>query len=210
MSINRLLLGALNDARVEDLGKDSDSSSLILGALDYAGYEIGGATHSGNMLSNLKKNGFVDVTSEVDLETGEGLIDGDILLTPKKMTALFIEDNGACVIQYDNETEKVVTSIYYNLPWVYVLRCPVKEETPAPEIPEIFKPKQLTSEQIGKGNKAKIITKADKLNVRKRPNGSIIGSLNNGDIVYLGELENGFYKLTDGKGYVSANHIKFI
>lgn len=59
---------------------DYDCSSFVLSAYKHAGVDIGGATYTGNMKSELLKHGFSDVTKSVNLNTGAGLQPGDILL----------------------------------------------------------------------------------------------------------------------------------
>lgn len=59
---------------------DYDCSSFVLSAYKHAGVNVGGATYTGNMKSELLKHGFSDVTKTVNLNTGSGLQPGDILL----------------------------------------------------------------------------------------------------------------------------------
>ena len=61
-----------------------DCSSLVRLCLAYAGYEVG-EFHTGNEYSVIMETGaFDDVTEEVDLDTGEGLYSGDILVSQAK------------------------------------------------------------------------------------------------------------------------------
>ena len=59
---------------------DYDCSSLVLSAYKKAGVDVGQATYTGNMRSELLKHGFSDVTASVNLSTCGGLQRGDILL----------------------------------------------------------------------------------------------------------------------------------
>lgn len=59
---------------------DYDCSSLVLSAYKKAGVDIGQATYTGNMKSELLKHGFTDVTHSVNLSTCNGMQRGDILL----------------------------------------------------------------------------------------------------------------------------------
>ena len=61
-------------------GPDYDCSSLILSAYKQAGVPIDWnvVCYTGN-LQNLKQYGFADVTNKVNLNTGTGLLPGDIL-----------------------------------------------------------------------------------------------------------------------------------
>lgn len=61
-------------------GPDYDCSSLVLTAYKKAGADIGNATFTGNMKAELTKHGFSDVTSQINLNSGAGLLPGDILL----------------------------------------------------------------------------------------------------------------------------------
>jgi uncharacterized protein YgiM (DUF1202 family) len=54
-----------------------------------------------------------------------------------------------------------------------------------------------------------VITKKDYLNVRKAPNGDKIGKLDKGTKhKFIDQDFGGWYKLSDGKGYVKAEFIK--
>ena len=80
--------------------------------------------------------GFQDVTSQVNLSTGAGLIRGDVLLVPGSHTEMYIgngqnvaasinENGGITGGQTGDQTGKEIwVRSYYNYPWVYVLRYP--------------------------------------------------------------------------------------
>jgi len=59
---------------------DYDCSSLVLSAYKRAGVDVGQATYTGNMHSELLKHGFTDVTASINLASGANLQRGDILL----------------------------------------------------------------------------------------------------------------------------------
>ena len=59
---------------------DYDCSSLVLSAYKRAGVDVGQATYTGNMRSELLKHGFTDVTASINLASGANLQRGDILL----------------------------------------------------------------------------------------------------------------------------------
>lgn len=59
---------------------DYDCSSLVLSAYKRAGIDIGQATYTGNMRSELLKHGFTDVTASCNLSNCNGMERGDILL----------------------------------------------------------------------------------------------------------------------------------
>ncbi len=75
-------------------GPDYDCSSLMIESWERAGVPVksAGATYTGNMYDVFTRCGFTDVTSQINLKTGEGLIPGDILLNRIHHTALYIGD----------------------------------------------------------------------------------------------------------------------
>lgn len=117
-------------------GADYDCSSLVITAWQYAGVCVksAGATYTGNMYNIFKKCGFKDVTKNVNLSTQDGLMRGDVLLTPNKHTAIYCGD-GKLVHASINEKGRITGGVtgdqtgkeicirsYYNKPWKYVLR----------------------------------------------------------------------------------------
>lgn len=123
-------------SQVNRWGKDYDCSSLVITVVESAGIPVkskGGATYTGNMLSVFKRCGFTDVTKRVNLETGAGLIRGDILLNRTHHTEIYI-GNGRNVGAHSSETgsvngqtgdqtgTEICTNAYYNYPWTNVLR----------------------------------------------------------------------------------------
>lgn len=111
---------------------DYDCSSLVISALEQAGIPAkqSGATYTGNMYGVLKKLGFTDVKSKVNLATGAGLQRGDILLNNLHHTAVYC-GNGKIVHargqSYGSPTagdqgQEIAVSGYYNCPWDHVLR----------------------------------------------------------------------------------------
>jgi len=114
--------------------RDKDCSSLVLDALKAAGYDIDGATYTGNMLKPLLAAGFLNVIKEIDLKTGKGLKRGDILLRPKTATkgghtAFYIGAGNIVQAQSDYDREygdssgqEIRIQKYYNSPFTYVLR----------------------------------------------------------------------------------------
>ena len=62
-------------------GPDYDCSSFVITCLKQAGFETGGATYSGNMVSNLTQHGFSYIpSSKIDLSSSSSLQAGDILM----------------------------------------------------------------------------------------------------------------------------------
>lgn len=120
---------------------DHDCSSAVIQAWQNAGVPVksGGATYTGDMKNVFLKNGFVDVTSKVNVATGAGLIRGDVLLNTVHHTAMYC-GNGKEVEASINEKgtahggkpgdqtgKEFLIRSYRNYPWNCVLRY--KEST---------------------------------------------------------------------------------
>ena len=115
---------------------DFDCSSLIITAFEKSGVPVktNGASYTGNMYNVFIKTGFVDVTKQVNLKTGEGLHYGDVLLTPNHHTEIYVgngklagahhdEKGGVIGRQVGDQTgTEISVRKYYNYPWRYVLR----------------------------------------------------------------------------------------
>ena len=116
---------------------DFDCSSLVITAYDEnssLGLKSAGATYTGNMRSVMISKGFEDVTSQINLSTGSGLIEGDVLLNTVHHAAMYVGDgqivqasineNGGTIggKQGDQTGNEIVKKAYYNFPWNYVLR----------------------------------------------------------------------------------------
>lgn len=115
---------------------DYDCSSAVITAYQQAGIPVktNGATYTGNMYDVFKKCGFRDVTSTVNLQTGAGMVRGDVLLNHVHHVAMYC-GNGMEVEASINEfggatggkpgdqtgTEFLKKS-YRNYPWNCVLR----------------------------------------------------------------------------------------
>ena len=115
---------------------DYDCSGLVITAVTNAGIDVksAGATYTGNMLSAFKKAGFKDITKNITLSSGKGLIRGDILLSVGHHTAIYVGD-GKLVHASINEKggitggksgdqtgKEICVRTYYNHPWSNVLR----------------------------------------------------------------------------------------
>lgn len=70
---------------------DYDCSSAVIQAWQNAGVPVksGGATYTGDMKNVFLKNGFVEVTSKVNVATGSGLLRGDVLLNEAHHVAMY-------------------------------------------------------------------------------------------------------------------------
>lgn len=140
-AINYVKNIALDDSHGYDQSRrwgdpDYDCSSLVISAWDAAGVPVkkNGATYTGNMYTSFLKSGFSDVTSDVDIRTGAGLLPGDVCLNRVHHTVLYIGD-GKVVTASGNERGKarggkpgdqtgkeIYIRNYYNYPWDYILR----------------------------------------------------------------------------------------
>lgn len=119
-------------------GPDYDCSSLIIQAYETAGVPVktNGATYTGNMYNVFLATGFKDITAEINLATGAGLIAGDVLLHHQNHTELYIGDGrivGAHINENggvtggatgDQTSSEISEGYYYNYPWDCVLRYP--------------------------------------------------------------------------------------
>lgn len=128
----------------ERFSTSRDCSSLVILAWEYAGvpvYSKYGATYTGNMKKAFLAAGFIDVTSSINLKTGEGLLPADVLLRSTGHTGMS-SHNGMMVHAQSNEKGKttggkkgdqtgreIFERKYYNSPWDTVLRYPEEEES---------------------------------------------------------------------------------
>lgn len=143
-------------------GPDYDCSSLLIQAYENAGVPVksNGATYTGNMVSIFKKCGFHDVTNQVNLSTGSGLIKGDVvwksghtemISRPGYLVGAHINENGETTggTTGDQTKKEIYERTYYNSPWTTVLRYP--EETDDEDVSKedvISKNAYLTTEEM--------------------------------------------------------------
>ena len=120
-------------------GPDYDCASFVITAYENAGIPVkeNGASYTGNMYNAFIASGFEDVTHLIDLSSGSGLIEGDVLLNVANHTAMST-GNGMLVEASQNEFggitggqtgdqtgQEIYEHGYYNYgPWDYVLRYP--------------------------------------------------------------------------------------
>lgn len=117
-------------------GPDYDCSSAVISVWELAGVPVktSGASYTGNMRGVFLRCGFTDVTQTVDLDTGEGLIRGDVLLNHQHHTAMYcgggmeveasINENGGVTggLSGDQTGREFLVRTYRNYPWDCVLR----------------------------------------------------------------------------------------
>lgn len=125
-----------------ELNPDTDCSYLVSYAAQQAGYPVMdyGASYTGNMYPAFIKAGFKDVTRSVNLRTGAGLKRGDVLLSVRYHTELYVgngmlvgansdERGGIVGRQKGDQTGReiwVKPYFEYRRGWDYVLRPPVE------------------------------------------------------------------------------------
>lgn len=119
-------------------GPDYDCSSLVISAYKHAGVPLT-CTYTGNMRNDMLNNGFAPAVT-VNLNTGAGLMVGDVLLNEQRHTAMYIGDgkivhasgneNGGAVggKTGDQTGKEICVTGYFNFPWDTVLRYSRKEE----------------------------------------------------------------------------------
>lgn len=119
-------------------GPDYDCSSLVSWSYYQAGLDTrpGYTPATGDMYRVFLNAGFQDVTSQVQLSTGSGLVRGDVLLVPGSHTEMYIgngQDVAARINEHGETTggatgdqtgQEICVRNYYNYPWSYVLRHP--------------------------------------------------------------------------------------
>ena len=106
-----------------------DCSSFVITALKNGGFDVGGATYTQNMRSNLTTRGFTWIPWSSIGGVGN-LKRGDILLndssnTSKQHTEFYIGNNQNVGAHTSKKpwNDQVSVSGYYNHPWTGVLRC---------------------------------------------------------------------------------------
>lgn len=119
---------------------DYDCSSLVISAFQQAGVPVkdNGASYTGNMYKVFTATGFADVTNEVNIKTGAGLMRGDVLLR-EGHTALYcgngleveacMDENGGIGGEPGDQTGYEILIQYYNPNWSTVLRYIEEKDT---------------------------------------------------------------------------------
>ena len=113
-------------------GPDFDCSSLVITIYKLLGFPLK-CTYTGNMKADFLANGFEDVIKRVDINTGERMLAGDILLCDShtaivvrsgSIVAARINENGTTTggKTGDQTGKEICVQSYYNFNWTSVLR----------------------------------------------------------------------------------------
>lgn len=126
-------------------GPDYDCSSFVITAYQQAGLNLreAGASYTGNMRSAFLACGFIDVTTQVGLATGYGILAGDVLLNYSAHTCIAVGGGKVANCRTDeghpqsgDQGQEIRIQNYWNFPWNAVLRYKGKQTaTPAPTEP---------------------------------------------------------------------------
>ena len=109
------------------VGGETDCSALIIGVLKARGFDVGGATYTGNMARELTQRGWVMLDPDTDLERG------DILLSHANHVAMYIgggllaqasiDERGEIAGgQSGDQANETNVKPYYDYPWDCILR----------------------------------------------------------------------------------------
>ena len=189
-------------------GPDYDCSSLVITSAERAGYPVKskyGATYTGNMYNAFIRAGFKDATRSVNFRTGAGLKKGDVLLSIKHHTELYI-GNGLVVgansdeyggIQGRNKGDQTGREIWvkryfvYRTGWDCVLRPPAESGR--------YQPAKENKYKFIKTEYWRGIT-LDACNVRSAPStsASVVATYPKGDVINYDSVYEG-----DGYRWIS-------
>jgi len=113
-------------------GPDYDCSSFVIEAYEQAGVSVreAGASYTGNMKNAFLACGFADVTGSVNLNNGNGIRPGDVLLNYASHTCIAIGNGQVANCRTDEghpqhgdqSGSEIRVQSYWNYPWNYVLR----------------------------------------------------------------------------------------
>lgn len=115
---------------------DYDCSSAVIQAWQNAGVPVksSGATYTGDMKNVFLRNGFKDITADVNVKTGTGLKRGDVLLNEAHHVAMYCGDGKEVEASInekgtahggqpgDQTGREFLIRAYRNYPWNCVLR----------------------------------------------------------------------------------------
>lgn len=122
---------------------NADCSSLVIQAAQFAGYDVDGATYTGNMAQPFERAGFTRVDNDGNPGRGYVLLNegnhvavwlGDCLAQAS------IDENGQIAggARGDQTGEEVNTRSYYDYPWDFYLKPPADKSTRTEDEPMQF------------------------------------------------------------------------
>lgn len=122
---------------------NADCSSLVIQAAQFAGYDVDGATYTGNMAAPFERAGFTRVDNDGNPGRGYVLLNegnhvavwlGDCLAQAS------IDENGQIAggARGDQTGEEVNTRSYYDYPWDFYLKPPADKSTRTEDEPMQF------------------------------------------------------------------------
>ena len=115
--------------------KGYDCGHFVITAYRKAGLSLSNATYTGDMRGAFISDGFKDVTSQVNLRSGAGMLAGDVLIDEYEHAAMVQTDGGITVEALSSNDGIVYNKPYRDHPWDYVLRYPItKSSTSIPEV----------------------------------------------------------------------------
>lgn len=200
---------------------EADCSSGITAIVRSIGFEIGDkklqnipeTTYTENMRANFEKAGFEVLTNTKYTKSQANLLRGDILLNHTKHCATNLT-NGSSYEEIQNDLNKlsieevakqVIAGKYGNGDdrKKKLKAAGYDYDEVQKKVNELLK----ASKPAKNTTTYKVVNIKTHLNVRKSPNGAIVGKLYNGNLVEVTSIKDGWAKLDNGN-YISANYIK--
>lgn len=200
---------------------EADCSSGITAIVRSIGFEIGDkklqnipeTTYTEDMKNNFEKAGFEVLTGQKYTKSQANLLRGDILLNHIKHCTTNLT-NGSNYEEIQNDLNKlsieevakqVIAGKYGNGEdrKKKLKAAGYDYDEVQKKVNELLK----TSKPAKNTTTYKVVNIKTHLNVRKSPNGAIVGKLYNGNLIEVVSVKDGWAKLDNGN-YISTNYIK--
>lgn len=199
---------------------EADCSSGITANVRAVGFELGikelqdidPETYTETMRANFEKAGFNVLTAQKYTKNQSNLLRGDILLNYKKHCTTNLT-NGSNFEEIQNTPKKSVTEVAKDVIAGKYGNDPERSKKLTAEGYDAKAVQAEVNKMLNVSKPAKTTTTYEVtglstyLNVRKSPNGAIVGSLHNGDRVEVVSISNGWAKLSNGN-YIFDKYIK--